>query len=73
MPGATPAKEATTMKRRVFEISFRTGNAAFENGQAEIARILEEVARCVRDGASWGAIRDSNGNSIGEWGLRKCS
>lgn len=37
----------------------------------ESALILRTVARRIDEGLTEGAIRDSNGNTVGEWKLRK--
>ena len=52
------------------KIQFSTGNAAFdEYGDAEIRRILEEIANKVECGYDHGSIMDINGNKIGSWEL----
>ena len=52
------------------EIQFDTDNAAFADcGEYEAAQILESIARRLRDGERSGLIRDTNGNSIGEWSI----
>ena len=61
----------------MFNLSFRTGNAAFYdqyNGedyepQYEVGRILREVAEKVESGWDRGSIADINGNKIGEFNL----
>lgn len=57
----------------VFKLRFDTDNAAFDdgNGQAEIARILRELADKIagqhgEEGA--GRVHDINGNSVGTYG-----
>ena len=50
------------------KIQFDTDNAAFdEYGDAEVRRILEEIADKVERGYGYGAILDINGNHIGSW------
>ena len=53
-----------------FTLTFRTDNAAFDDDEApaEIARILRAAADLAEFGANRGVIRDSNGNTVGEWG-----
>lgn len=52
----------------MFKIEFSTENAAFdEYGDAEVSRILEEIAHKVRCGYDHGTIIDINGNKIGFW------
>ncbi len=54
----------------MFTLTIRTDNAAFRDDyNTEIARILEEVADRVRDGAISGACRDVNGNTVGGFGF----
>lgn len=57
----------------MFKMKFTTENAAFAggNGQAEMARILRELADKIaagygRDG--YGIVRDINGNQVGTYG-----
>lgn len=50
------------------KIEFKTSNAAFdEYGDADVARILEEIVHKVRLGYDHGAIIDINGNKVGFW------
>ncbi len=53
----------------MFEVNFETDNAAFaDGGELEIAIILEKIADQVRNqGRTEGVIKDSNGNTVGEW------
>lgn len=52
----------------MFQLSFRTDNAAFENGASEIGRILRDTAKCIEHGEQFeGTIRDINGNVIGRF------
>lgn len=55
----------------MFELSFKAGNAAFEDGnkEYEVSRILKEIAEKVVNGSTGGKIKDINGNTIGEWDL----
>lgn len=44
------------------------GNSAFgDDREAEVARLLREVAKRVEDGAESGTIKDINGNTVGEF------
>ena len=49
------------------------GNAAFEEdgGRYELARILRELARSIEEGRDMGALKDINGNIVGEYILSK--
>ncbi len=53
------------------KIKFATGNAAFENFQEEIARVLRELASSIETNVDCDeqdqeiSIRDINGNTIG--------
>ena len=50
------------------KIEFKTSNAAFdEYGDAEVARILEEIVHKVSSGYDHGVIIDINGNKVGVW------
>ena len=57
----------------VFEIKFSTDNALFEDvvaGNAEIARILRDIANKVEAGGYGNfeqPVIDLNGNKIGTW------
>lgn len=60
----------------MFELVVNTDNAAFEdNRQAEIARILRELAKLMEVDAVLynvtGDIRDVNGNKVGYWTYRR--
>lgn len=54
----------------MFKMSFKTGNAAFEDMEFEVTRILQDVKHEVRSGYTEGTIMDYNGNKVGEWSLR---
>ncbi len=52
----------------MFRLEIETDNAAFEdNYREEVARILEDTARKLRDGREGGYCYDINGNRIGEF------
>lgn len=54
----------------MFTVKFDTENAAFEeNPEEETASVLRRIADDVRNGATEGVARDSNGNTIGRWSL----
>jgi hypothetical protein len=60
----------------MFTLTIETDNAAFEDDQREeeIARILEDTAKRVRNGAlvdGWMRLRDSNGNTGGHVELKE--
>ena len=53
-----------------FTLKIESDNAAMVDApQAEVSRILGEVARLVYEGASAGRVRDSNGNTVGSFKL----
>ncbi|MFA5423134.1 MAG: hypothetical protein WC374_04690 [Phycisphaerae bacterium] len=53
----------------MFVVKFKTDNEAFKNGSgnAEVTRILEEIAEDYASGRTEGNIRDINGNHVGYW------
>lgn len=51
----------------MFRIEFDTNNAAFEFGENEIRRILNNTADKVDNGRKKGFVIDINGNLIGYW------
>lgn len=52
-----------------FTLSFDTDTAAFDYDRTvEVARILRQTADAVLSGGST-AVRDLNGNTVGEWDL----
>lgn len=53
-----------------FTLKIESDNAAMvDNTRAEVARILEEVARRVYEGVAVGSVRDANGNKVGSFVL----
>jgi hypothetical protein len=52
------------------KIVFNTDNASFEDNPNEIEIILQRIIRLIREGQDSGLIRDSNGNTIGKWGMK---
>lgn len=50
-----------------FELNFGMDNAAFEDGPAEVARILRAAAERVEGGSKIGFCRDINGNKVGSF------
>lgn len=56
----------------MFRITFKIDNAEFaENGRDEtIANVLERVAAQIRESAWTGVVRDVNGNTIGDYGVK---
>lgn len=54
-------------------ITFRTGNAAFEEPDDvyEIARILRDIADKIENGRTEGSCIDYNGNGVGAWFYKK--
>ena len=55
----------------MFELQFKTDNAAFDCKRIEVKRILEEVALKVEWGIYDGVIQDNNGNTIGYYNLEE--
>ena len=56
------------MKFRIGDID--CDNVAFEDDYvAEVARILHDVARRLEAGHTDGALRDFNGNTVGQFGF----
>jgi hypothetical protein len=57
----------------MFRLStIRTDNAAFQDGDdgaAEVARILRDIADRIENGSREGSARDINGNNVGGWSL----
>ena len=51
-----------------FTLNISTDNAAFDEDNMEVARILRTVAeRIESDGVMHGACRDFNGNTVGHY------
>lgn len=60
----------------MFTLKIRTDNAAFHEGDMgegeELARILHKLADALPAGSpAEGKVRDSNGNTVGEWKLTR--
>lgn len=58
----------------MFTLKIETDNAAFGDGNItderyELARILREVAKRLESGEDSGAVRDVNGNKVGQFSL----
>ena len=54
----------------MFKMSFKTSNAAFDDMEFEVTRILQDVKHEVMKGETEGTIMDINGNKVGEWSLK---
>jgi len=52
-----------------FKLVFEADNAAFDDGDHEMVRILRDVTERVEVGDYNGIIRDSKGNKVGEFSL----
>ena len=56
-----------------FKLSITTDNAAFSEEEggpnAEVARLLREVADDIENGRECGTIMDINGNNVGKYSL----
>ena len=60
--------DVDTKEGTMFQLSFKTDNAAFDDPSTEIARILRKVTELVEDRVTTGGgIQDVNGNTIGSW------
>jgi hypothetical protein len=56
------------MERTTFSLTMNLTGATFDyDKEGETARLLQEVAAKVRDGAVSGPIRDGNGTTIGSY------
>lgn len=55
----------------MFTLSFKTENAAFEDLNAETARILRAIAARIESGQVEGRAIDVNGNTIGVYQLTR--
>ena len=51
------------------EISVEMDNAAFTENDDELAQLLLRVDRRIKGGYTEGRLRDTNGNTVGEWRL----
>lgn len=51
------------------KITVRCDNAAFDDLEAEAARILREAAAQVERGCRAGRCFDGNGNHVGAWSI----
>jgi len=53
-----------------FKLNIKTDNAAFDgdNRDAEVVRILREIAANIEQGREAGVVRDINGNRVGTYG-----
>ena len=48
-------------------INIKTGNSAFEDSNTELYDIMGRISMAVSDGERGGNIRDSNGNTVGNY------
>ncbi len=61
----------------MFKMEIRLDNAAFHDDDGdfapgpEIGSILNKVRHLVEHGSTFGAIRDVNGNLVGEWRIEE--
>lgn len=52
----------------MLKVEIKTDNAAFsDNSNAELARILRELAKRIENGEQHGRLRDLNGNKVGQF------
>jgi hypothetical protein len=74
IPGST---RLDRKERTVFKVEFKTEGEAFSGSNrangGEIAFIMQKLIIAVTMGQTDGAIRDSNGNTIGQWSWQKGS
>lgn len=49
-----------------FRVDINLDNVAFEDAE-ELPRIIDKIARQVRQGQTGMGIIDSNGNRVGQW------
>jgi len=59
---------------KFFDLKIHCDNAAFEDWQSEVSRILRDLADRLdrdagRDDAPGGYLLDINGNRVGDWGF----
>lgn len=67
---ATESKEnLTEAKRGYFTLTVDVGNAAFEDVEYELSRIIKDVAKKIENGSTHGAAMDLNGNKVGKFML----
>lgn len=52
-----------------FTCKVNMDNAAFEDDDAELLRIVEDVAAKIGQGRTNGTCVDANGNTVGEWSI----
>jgi len=54
----------------MFVLTMKTVNAAFDDdGNAEVARILQDVVERLEEGRVSGSMYDLNGHFVGAWSL----
>lgn len=51
------------------EIDINTDNAAFQEDERELQRILLETVAKIKDGETDGYLKDYNGNRVGEFNI----
>lgn len=52
-----------------FKLEFNCDNAAFDDLEAEIARLLQVAAEKVQDGNKQGILLDLNGHLVGKFSI----
>ena len=57
------------LDKKEYKLKIETDNAAFQDVQEEVARILREVAVNLEIGIKKANVRDINGNVVGEFNL----
>jgi len=61
----------TEREDRMFKLTIKMDNAAFEDREGEVARILREIANKVEAGYWSGTARDYNGNDVSTFKVKK--
>ena len=54
----------------MFTMSIKTRNSAFEDKEYEVSRLLNEVAKKIKNGDTDGSIHDADGNNVGKFKLK---
>jgi hypothetical protein len=54
-----------------FTVTINTDYAAFEDRNAELARILRRLADRLDEGLEHGRLLDFNGNMVGRWAIEE--
>lgn len=52
-----------------FKLEINLDNAAYDNVGWELGENLEAIISRIGQGSTSGKVRDSNGNTVGQWGI----